>query len=390
MTEMYSGLHVGQRFSSLEEFKTAIRSISVRQHWELRVVRSNKKSVVIGCRSAANCFFRAVCRSNKNTTYITSLQDSHGCRRSAESPASTPARSEASHVRFLLSEIPRLFDMKTRIRGQDVVDAVKRYHGYDISMRQAQRALTKLQPRHMEYQSEQVLDIDQNGGDQHSPGQSQLESPGEGGPAYRAIADDRWLPDNLQHPLSEEENVEQTGSRANHEPAPPRAHPQPVSHPPLVQHQPQIGSSTQSMLNYNPRPMNSSQPGVGYASPAALAVANSEQPKPPSFPPRADHPTVSQVVITDFKIEFSCTTCGALNQSFFPNQGNVTGGNYMPHHPSQNNPTRQTGPGPQNGPDNTSNSAGANAGYDVNSNTRTMPTPWAAGGLGVPIGPAPP
>jgi hypothetical protein len=30
-------------------------------------------------------------------------------------------------------------------------------------------------------------------------------------------------------------------------------------------------------------------------------------------------------VLTDFKIEFTCTSCGAMNQSFFPNHGHITG-----------------------------------------------------------------
>lgn len=390
MTEMYSGLHAGQRFSSLEEFKTVIRSISVRQHWELRVIRSNKKSVVIGCRSSANCYFRVVCRSNKNATYITSLQDSHSCRRSADSPAATPARSEASHVRFLLSEIPKLFDMKSRIKGQDVVDAVKRYHGYDISMRQAQRALTKLQARPADMQGEHSLDMDMSPGDQQSPGPSLTESQGEAGPAYRDISENRWLPDHLPSTLMDEASVN------------PAASPDPVAAPPLappsaahsvrprqIPQPPSIGTPSQSVLSNDPRPIVSQQ-GV-YPTTTSLPVAAPEHPKPSGYHPRHDHPAVPQMVLTNFKIEFTCTTCGSLNQSFFPNQGNVTGPTYMSHHPmpEQAAVPRHHGPAPPNAPDGSNNEVSEDDGYSVNAlNARVMHNAWATGGLGVPIGPA--
>jgi hypothetical protein len=390
MTEMYSGLHAGQRFSSLEEFKTVIRSISVRQHWELRVIRSNKKSVVIGCRSSANCYFRVVCRSNKNATYITSLQDSHSCRRSADSPAATPARSEASHVRFLLSEIPKLFDMKSRIKGQDVVDAVKRYHGYDISMRQAQRALTKLQPRQADMQGENTLDMDMSTGEQ-SPGPSLAESPGEPGPSYRDISETRWLPDHLPASLMDEASVNAAGS-PDPVAAPPLQPPQ-TAHsvrPPQIPQPASIGTPSQTALSNDTRPIISQQ-GVGYPTATPLPVAPPEHPKPSGYAQRNDHPGVPQMVLTNFKIEFTCTTCGSLNQSFFPNQGNVTGPGYMGHHAMHEQAAvpRHPGAAPSNAPDGSNNEVPEDGGYTVNAlNARVMQNAWATGGLGVPIGPA--
>ncbi|KAJ5473580.1 hypothetical protein N7475_003146 [Penicillium sp. IBT 31633x] len=388
MTEMYSGLHVGQQFSSLEDFKTAIRSVSVRQHWELRVTRSNKKSVVIGCRSSANCFFRVVCRSNKNTTYITSLQDSHSCRQSADSPTATTARSEASHVRFLLSEIPKLFDMKSKIRAQDVVDAVKRYHGYDISMRQAQRALTRLQPRHAEDQDKHGLELDMSVGEQQSPEQSS-ESQGDGVPAYGETAENRWLPEHLPTSLIDDDNISPNEFSNNHVPAPaPPSNSQALPPTPQVQH-PSIPTSNTPSFNHNPHQMTISQPDVGYQNTATLPVGVAEPPK--DYPQRSDHAAVSQMVLTNFKIEFTCTTCGSLNQSFFPNQGNVTGASYMTHHavPDPSNVPRHPGPVPQNGVGSSSNAVGETSAYDINvPNTSTIADTWPGGGLGVSIGPA--
>lgn len=388
MTEMYSGLHLDQRFASLEEFKSTIRSISVRQHWELRVIRSNKKSVVIGCRSSPNCYFRVVCRSNKNATYITSLQDSHSCRRSGDSPTRTPARSEASHVRFLLGEIPKLFDMKSKIRSQDVVDAVKRYHGYDISTRQAQRALIKLQSAESMNENDQLLAMDMSAGDQNSPSQSQPESQGDAGPAYRDLSESRWISDPLQPSLMDDDTVDPSESPEAHTTAVQPSQTAQNVQPPQMSHPHPIGpQSGHPGLGNDPRPMNAPHTSVGYATAVAMPIPGSAHSKPSNFQTRDNHPGgVPQMVITDFKIEFTCTTCGALNQSFFPNQGNVTGGAYMGHNAMQTPDAvaRHPDPSPQGGPENSTGDVTENNGF---LNARVIHNPWATGGLGVPIGP---
>jgi len=340
MTEMYSGLHVGQRFASLEDFKTVIRSISVRQHWDLRVVRSNKKSVVLGCRSSPNCYFRVVCRANKNATYITSLQDSHSCRRNASSSRSTPARSEASHVRFLLSEIPKLFDMKNKIRGQDVVDAVKRYHGYDISMRQAQRALTKLQPRRPRVHPDQAPDGDGNVPQQQQAVQQPPPQQGDDRPGYNNnnnLAGNNWLHNQLPSALIEGGNIHQNEVPRN-QTSLQQSHNQQVQVHAQGQPQEQRAPRNHHLSPINisqqtiPRPPQTQQPAT---RPGTKAQRQQQQQHQQVQPQQGGHHAAAQLVLTNFKIEFTCTTCGALNQSFFPNHGNVTG-SYIPQHPVPN------------------------------------------------------
>lgn len=354
MAEVVSGLLVGQRFSSLEEFKSAIRNISVRQHWDLRVVRSNKKSVVLGCRSSPNCYFRVVCRANKNATYITSLQDTHSCRRNLASPGSTPARSEASHVRFLLNEIPKLFDMKTKIKGQDVVDAVKRYHGYDISMRQAQRALTKLQPRQSREGHAQVADHEDH---DITHDQTSLQVNNE--TSFDPLADDRgWAENGLSTTLMEDGSIDQDHSPTettamirvqqnnpslaamSHHAQPGPSDTRSLSVSTMSHHASQIaplqpnapGAYVQTVpLPVPPSPSKTqNSPSLRHPHPQSHAQTR-PQPPPPQHQQAAHtgHPVAAQLVLTNFKIEFTCTSCGALNQSFFPNQGNVTGSNYL-------------------------------------------------------------
>lgn len=371
MTELYSGLHVGQRFASLEEFKDVIRSISVRQHWDLRVVRSNKKSVVLGCRSSVNCYFRVVCRANKNATYITSLQDGHSCRRTASSPGATPARSEASHVRFLLSEIPKLFDMNNKIRGQEVVDAVKRYHGYDISMRQAQRALTKLQPRRPRVHPDQAAHGEGDDEVQQTPHQAQASHEDNSG--HGKIAENRWLHSQLPATLPPEGSVQpnstqnnQTVSQQSHNQQVPThtlGHPQDQRYP--VQHLPPINMPQNTYTH--PQSTHTALP------PPDPKLQSQQQQQ------QTGHPAAPQLVLTNFKIEFTCTTCGSLNQSFFPNHGNIAGGNYLQHSSSTQN-SIQSRP-----PTSVSNRRSSNDDGNTVGHHRDIPSTWTASGLEVPI-----
>ncbi|KAL2005364.1 hypothetical protein VTN00DRAFT_2575 [Thermoascus crustaceus] len=399
MTEMYSGLHVGQRFDSLEEFKTNIRSISVRQHWDLRVVRSNKKSVVLGCRSSPNCYFRVVCRANKNATYITSLQDSHSCRRNPASPRSTPARSEASHVRFLLSEIPKLFDMKNKIRGQEVVDAVKRYHGYDISMRQAQRALTKLQPRRPRVHPDQAPDSDGNAPEQQQTVQNQPPRQGNVGTGINNnLAGNNWIQNQLLPALIEGGNVHRNEAQRNQAVPQPQSRTQQVqSHgqgqpreqrPPPNHHLPPINIPQQAF----PRPPQA-QPPAARPGPKPQRQQQQQQPQPQPLQ-QAGHPAAAQLVLTNFKIEFTCTTCGALNQSFFPNHGNVTAGSYIPPHPPPNpssahTQTTATSVRAEGNSNTNDDDDDADDEYEgsVAGHRASIQSQWTQGGLDVPLNP---
>jgi hypothetical protein len=394
MTEMYSGLHVGQKFSSLEDFKTVIRSISVRQHWDLRVVRSNKKSVVLGCRSSPSCYFRVVCRANKQAIYITSLQDSHSCRRHIATAGSTPVRSEASHVRFLLNEIPKLFDMGNRIKGQEVVEAVKRYHGYDISMRQAQRALTKLQPR----QSRAHPDEDGDDSHIHRDDTAEPEEQAPGETSFDGIPSVRWSQNELHSTLMQGGD-DMDSDDSGPEPLPPTV---PQSQPPISHHA-QVQEPDQTAIPHHTAQMNVSSDyqshttnhTAGMAGQMAepdqssiphhgtqMNTSSNYQGQGPSMggppPPRSaakppqPHPMAAQLVLTNFKIEFHCTTCGALNQSFFPNQGNVTGGNeYIPQQQPVSNEAVSRSLSMSSVP-NTEPYGGTNATHRAN-----VPGPWA-------------
>ncbi|GAB1199858.1 hypothetical protein APSETT444_009217 [Aspergillus pseudonomiae] len=341
MTEIYSGLHMGQQFTSLEEFK-----------------------------------------------------------------ALTPVRSEVSHVRFLLNEIPKLFDMRNDVKAQEVVDAVKRYHGYEISIRQAQRALIRLQQQQTQNQEERADTLDSSGDDQQGSHLPQSEEPAEGS-TYSSLSGPRWIPDNMQHGIMDAEGIQHSGMQRNH-PAlqAPQIHGEPLqSHAQLeashqvqptaaVHHPPNIQSPEQATLG-NPlnQPITPHQARYAVSAPNPPSASQTGQPKPQRRLQTEGHPAAAQLVLTNFKIEFTCTTCGALNQSFFPNQGNVTGGNYLPQPPipGQSSAAEGTGRPTQSiqGSSGASRVAEAHGyGGDTAAGPRGVHSPWTPGTLDVPIAPA--
>lgn len=58
--------------------------------------------------------------------------------------APSASRATVSHIKFLKTEIPKLLDPQHEPTGQQAVDAIKFHHGYDISLRQAQKILQEL------------------------------------------------------------------------------------------------------------------------------------------------------------------------------------------------------------------------------------------------------
>ena len=358
MADMFSGLHEGQRFSSLEAFKTTMRTLSVRQHWDMRMVRSNKKNVSVGCRSAVDCPFRVICRSNKNATHITNLNDTHTCRRGPAGPVPTSSsRSEVSHVRFLLAEVPKLFDMREKVMGQQIVDAVKRYHGYDISIRQAQRVLTKLQPR---YRTRKVrpdqMDLQDGSSDQQIHQESEYQESASR-PEFRQLDDDRdeWLEDPgfpsalLTEDMASPNNTQQPSEAHSYRPMDSQRSPDAVQHIPTnISYAPHHAQQPMTGSLYPPHHTQQTSSNAQYPPATAQTPLPNDHPQnihhlQQSPQKQPDESLANQLMLTNFKVEFKCTSCGAFNRSFIPNQGHGTGGNDAPN--NHNAPHHSIGAG---------------------------------------------
>ncbi|KAI9927400.1 hypothetical protein MW887_003012 [Aspergillus wentii] len=289
--------------------------------------------------------------------------------------------------------------MKSKIKGQEVVDAVKRYHGYDISMRQAQRALTKLQPRQASsqngdtgYDDSRIVRQDT----QHLHPESPENQPG---PSYSGLPGQRWIPENMRPEIID---ISQNEPQRSPIPAPQQPHAQSVALAPSLQHPapaPAPAPAPVPARSHEPTPLSQStaspnppQPTFARTAPNQIHITQTKQPAPQTQPHDGGNTHTSQPVFSNFKIEFTCTTCGALNQSFFPNQGNTADGNYLPPHPvpEQAADPRAVGPSQPGPGNNSSNPVGSTTAFEGApvANTRVIQPPWPAGALEVPIAPA--
>lgn len=301
MSDMRTGVQKNQVFSSLDAFKAYIREASIRQHWDLSVMRSNKKNVTLGCRSSSDCPFRVVCRTNKHYTYVTVVNDVHNCRTSSEGASATSAisRAEPSRVGFLVSEIPKFFDLNGTITAQQVVDAIKRYHGYEIAARQAQRALNQLQVRQRSGASNSAtLYHDQT-----------IEHPSNNAGVRGSNETNVWLQNQNFLPLA----VSPTGA------LPPTNNMQENEHI--------IPQTTPTIP-----PRRSTGAAVPRASTSQMNTrSGGTRPVSRIQKQRANQNTNTQILFSEFKVEFTCTSCGATNTGVFPNMGRGTPNVHVPN-----------------------------------------------------------
>lgn len=134
-------LFKGQEFISLDAFKDFVRQLAIAQHWETCTKDTNKEKARITCRTSKDCPFFVWCRIKKKTglAVVTSLERKHTCL-----GAASVERSEVSKLKFLEKEVPRLLNINQKPTGQQVVDAIRGYHGQEINLRQAQRVIQNL------------------------------------------------------------------------------------------------------------------------------------------------------------------------------------------------------------------------------------------------------
>ncbi|PGH23691.1 hypothetical protein AJ80_02297 [Polytolypa hystricis UAMH7299] len=308
MNDMRCGVQKNQLFESLEAFKAVVREASIRHHWELHVIRSNRKNVTLGCRSSPDCPFRAVCRANKNYTYVTVAHDIHTCRDNTGGGPPTVARSEASRVAFILGEIPKFFDVHAPIHPQQVVDAIKRYYGYEIHPRQAQRALNQLEIQNRRNPGQmanaaQALAVQQQQQQHPMPGQHEQQ-----GNQATQQAQEHTIPSNdtgahdasawLQDPTTmlpsnippDTSTMTVPGTATQHPPPETPTHQQQQQQQPILHNQIPL-----------PTPASVSTPQIGGSQGG------------PRLLPRSYRRRVPKVALTEFKVEFTCAACGAIN-----------------------------------------------------------------------------
>lgn len=335
------GLQPRQLFPSLEAFKSYVREISIRQHWDLSVKKSNRRNVTLGCRSAPSCPFRVVCRANRHFNYVSVINDVHTCRSEAGGSTShkSVSRSESSRVGFLVGEIMKFFDINQPITARQVVDTIKRFHGYDVAPRQAQRALNR-------------LEADRIRGELGARGSTLMESlppqpsnvtvvnyNNANNNKNNASNNDSSSSSNSNNDIMNNNDIENTDNNNNNDDDANLW----SQNRDLVPIDVDPGINLQAN-NANPQTKNAgSQPSQAIQPQRYTVAAGSGTDEAPDLGEVADETTEapprrrgrprgrttrrpvqvanSQVPISEFKIEFTCVCCGAANTGVFPNVG---------------------------------------------------------------------
>lgn len=143
----------GQIFSTLAEFKIALRDWAIERNWTPHILDSDSHRVRAGCRSAPDCPFRI--RANysvkRGDAKVTTCDDNHTCepfRGSVDGRAHQDIkRAETGKLKFLLEAVPKLMTVTLDTNVLEIIDAVEQKYGQKIPTRQAQKVKSSLTDR---------------------------------------------------------------------------------------------------------------------------------------------------------------------------------------------------------------------------------------------------
>ncbi|KAL8767738.1 MAG: hypothetical protein Q9209_005824 [Squamulea sp. 1 TL-2023] len=140
-----------QTFSSLLEFKAALRDWAIERNFTPHILDSDSHRVRAGCRTSPNCPFRIRCNWNekRRTARVTTCEDVHTCISSTTETLAHQdiKRAETGRLKFLLEVVPSLLDVTVATTTSAIIDAVERRYGQRIPLRQAQKVKRALAGR---------------------------------------------------------------------------------------------------------------------------------------------------------------------------------------------------------------------------------------------------
>lgn len=132
----------GQIFTTLLEFKKALRDWAIEKNFTPHILDSDSHRVRAGCRSSPDCPFRirANYSEKRGNARVTTCDDIHNCVSTSEQLVSqTIKRPEAGKLKFLVEAVPKIIDMEEPITTTIIIEAVKRKYGQNLPLRQAQK-----------------------------------------------------------------------------------------------------------------------------------------------------------------------------------------------------------------------------------------------------------
>lgn len=132
----------GQIFTTLLEFKKALRDWAIEKNFTPHILDSDSHRVRAGCRSSPDCPFRirANYSEKRGNARVTTCDDVHNCVSTSDQLVSqTIKRPEAGKLKFLVEAVPKIIDMEEPITTTIIIEAVKRKYGQNLPLRQAQK-----------------------------------------------------------------------------------------------------------------------------------------------------------------------------------------------------------------------------------------------------------
>ena len=133
----------GQSFTSLAEFKDALRLWAVEASWTPHILDSDSHRVRAGCRSSPDCPFRirANYSAKRGNAQVTTVDDIHTCAASSQpgSAHQNIKRAETGKLKFLLEAVPTIIHVTLKTSIHEIIAAVEQKYGQKIPIRQAQK-----------------------------------------------------------------------------------------------------------------------------------------------------------------------------------------------------------------------------------------------------------
>ena len=132
----------GHTFSSLADFKEALRQWAIECNFTPHILDSDSHRVRAGCRSSPDCPFRI--RANYNAkrgdARVTIVENVHTCGLTGQGPAhQNIKRAETGKMKFLMEAVPRLMTVTAETTIPNIIEVVERHYGQQIPKRQAQK-----------------------------------------------------------------------------------------------------------------------------------------------------------------------------------------------------------------------------------------------------------
>ncbi|MCJ1350660.1 MAG: hypothetical protein MMC33_000641 [Icmadophila ericetorum] len=140
----------GQKFSSLQDFKKALRDWAIEKGFTPAILDSDTHRVRAGCRSSADCPFRIRANFQEKNGFarVTTVDDTHNCIAAAGQLASQDIkRAETCRLKFLTEVVPTLITVTQETSTKTIMEVVEKKYGQKIAIRQAQKVKAFLAPK---------------------------------------------------------------------------------------------------------------------------------------------------------------------------------------------------------------------------------------------------